>query len=161
MRLADIKYNDIVDGKGVCVSVWLQGCPYHCNGCHNPETWDFNGGRAVEDEEKLIDHILDAIGKNGVQRNLSLLGGEPLCDENNNIEFSFKLLKAAKIKYPDITTYVWTGSRLEKLQKEYKNELFDYIDVLIDGPFILAQRDLTLELRGSQNQRILYRGKDF
>jgi anaerobic ribonucleoside-triphosphate reductase activating protein len=160
-RLAGINKNDVANGEGVCVSVFLQGCPHHCLGCHNPETWDFNGGRAIEDEQKLIEEILNAIDANGIQRNLSLLGGEPLCDENNNIEFSFHLLKAAKERYPDIKTYVWTGSTLEQLQKEYKKELFDYIDVLIDGEFILAERDITLKLRGSKNQRVLYKNVDF
>ena len=77
MRIADIKYNDIVDGTGVCVSVWFQGCPHHCLGCHNPETWDFNGGYEITYKE-LEKRVLEALDKNGVQRNLSFLGGVTL-----------------------------------------------------------------------------------
>ena len=72
MRIANIKYNDIVDGDGVCVSVWFQGCPYKCRGCHNPETWDFNGGYEIEYAE-LEKIVLEGLNKNGVLRNLSLL----------------------------------------------------------------------------------------
>ena len=81
MHIAGIKENDIVDGEGVCVSVWFQGCPHQCLGCHNPETWSFNGGYEIEYEE-LEKQVLEAIKRNGIKRNLSLLGGEPLCEPN-------------------------------------------------------------------------------
>ena len=72
IRIADIKPNDIVDGEGVCVSVWAQGCPHRCPGCHNPETWNFKGGTEYYQQE-LIDEIISLISKNGIKRNLSLL----------------------------------------------------------------------------------------
>ena len=83
-RIADIKYNDVVDcEKGFCVSFWVQGCPWHCKGCYNPQTWDFNGGKELPpDFLKIID---DAITANGIQRNFSVLGGEPLCLENKSL----------------------------------------------------------------------------
>ena len=155
MRISGINENDVVNGKGICVSVFMQGCPHQCKGCFNPETWDFKGGRAIEDEQKEIDNILNLINQNGVQRNLSILGGEPL--HKNNISFVKNLLKQAKEKYPTIKTFVWTGYLLEELDK---NDLQN-IDILIDGKFIEELRDITLELRGSSNQRILYKGKDF
>lgn len=156
MRIADVMKNDIVDcDNGFCVSVWLQGCPYHCKGCHNPQTWDFNSGKEIKNENKFIEETLSYINENGIERNLSLLGGEPLCKEGGNVDFSYKLLKAAKEKYPNIKTYVWTGSTYEKLKKEINNDIFNYIDILIDGPFILEQRDITLPLRGSSNQRVI------
>ena len=158
MRIADIKYNDIVDGEGVCLSVWTQGCPHRCLGCHNPETWDFNGGYEI-DKDKAIEDILKNINVNGIQRNLSILGGEPLCDAN--INFTVKLLAKAKEKYPTIKTFVWTGFTYEALIKRYGKEILNDIDILIDGPFILDERDITLYLRGSKNQRVLYKGVDF
>ena len=135
--------------KGVQISVF---------GCHNPETWDFKGGYEI-DYEKMKEKVLLKLNENNVQRNLSLLGGEPLCEEN--LEYALDLLAAAKQKYPNIHTFVWTGFTYENLLAKYGKQIFKNIDTLIDGPFILAQRDLTLELRGSRNQRILRRGVDF
>lgn len=154
IRIADINKNDVINGQGVCVSVWTQGCPHHCKGCHNPESWNFSGGYEV-DENEIIEKILQYLVENGVQRNLSILGGEPLCIEN--IDFTITLLAKAKEKYPSIKTFVWTGYRME----EFSKEVLENIDVLIDGPFILEERDITLKLRGSKNQRILYNGFDF
>lgn len=158
MRIADIKYNDIVDGEGVCLSVWTQGCPHRCLGCHNPETWDFNGGYEI-DKDKAIEDILKNINVNGIQRNLSILGGEPLCDAN--INFTVKLLAKAKEKYPTIKTFVWTGYTIDELKNMYPLLILRNVDILIEGRYIQEQRDITLELRGSRNQRILKRGTDF
>lgn len=158
MRIADIKYNDIVDGEGVCISLWFQGCPHHCLGCHNPETWDFNGGYEI-DYETLKNNILEKIYENNILRNLSFLGGEPLCKEN--IKYVIDLAKAAKEKYPSIKIYCWTGNILENIIKEYGTIVLDNIDILIDGPFVLKQRDITLKLRGSKNQRVLQKNIDF
>ena len=81
MRLAGLKLNDCVDGEGISVSLWTQGCPHKCKGCHNPETWDFNGG--YEDETNNIrGQIVKALSANNTQRNFSILGGEPLCEQN-------------------------------------------------------------------------------
>lgn len=158
MRIADIKYNDIVDGEGVCLSVWTQGCPHRCPGCHNPETWDFNGGYEI-DKDKVIEDILKNINVNGIQRNLSILGGEPLCDAN--INFTVKLLAKAKEKYPTIKTFVWTGYTIDELKNMYPLLILRNVDILIEGRYIQEQRDITLELRGSRNQKILRRGVDF
>lgn len=159
IRLASIKPNDIVDGEGVCVSVWVQGCPHKCPGCHNPETWDFNGGKLYE-QEVVIRDILNLIGKNGIQRNLSLLGGEPFCEENQ--EFCTKLAAAAHEEYPNCTIYCWTGYTFEELKKLYKLDvLLKDIDILIDGRYIDSQRDITLKWRGSPNQKIRYKGFDY
>ena len=158
MRIANIKYNDIVDGEGVCLSVWTQGCPHRCPGCHNPETWDFNGGYEI-DKDKVIENILKNINANGIQRNLSILGGEPLCDAN--INFTVKLLAKAKEEYPTIKTFVWTGYTIEELKNMYPLLILRNVDILIEGRYIQEQRDITLELRGSRNQKILKRGIDF
>ena len=79
---AAIKKNDIIDGEGICVSFWVQGCPHHCPGCHNPETWDFAKGKTATIDE-ITNEIIAAIGANGVYRNFSILGGEPMAPQNS------------------------------------------------------------------------------
>lgn len=158
MRIAKIENNDMINGIGVCTSVWFQGCPHHCPGCHNPETWDFKGGYEISYEE-LEEEVLNKIGENGIIRNLSLLGGEPLCQQN--IAYVQKIAAAAKERYPNIRIFCWTGSFIENIIDKYGKEVLEDIDVIIDGPFILEQRDITLPLRGSKNQRVLYNSIDF
>ena len=153
MRYAGLLKNDFINGEGVCVSVWLQGCPFHCEGCHNPSTWDREGGKEI-DEEEFIDEILDALYANGLLRNLSILGGEPLAPWNR--DFSNRLAFLAKKRYPDIKVFLWTGYLLEEVAPYINSS----IDVVIDGPFILANRNITLKLRGSPNQRIWRRDKN-
>lgn len=158
MRIAKIENNDMINGIGVCTSVWFQGCPHHCPGCHNPETWDFKGGYEISYEE-LEEEVLNKIGENGIIRNLSLLGGEPLCQQN--IAYAQKIAAAAKERYPNIRIFCWTGSFIENIIDKYGKEVLEDIDIIIDGPFILEQRDITLPLRGSKNQRVLYNSIDF
>lgn len=158
MRVANLNKNDTVNGEGICVSLWVQGCPHHCKGCHNPEQWDFNGGEYVNNWH-LIDKIAEAITANGIQRNFSILGGEPFAPQN--INDTYQILWYIKEKFPSIKTFVWTGYTLKQLQGMYKDTLLENVDVLIDGPFIESERDITLKLRGSKNQRILYRGVDY
>ena len=158
MRYAGIIENDIVNGEGICLSYWTQGCPHKCDGCHNPETWNFNGGKE-DSKENILNKILTLLNKNNIHRNLSILGGEPLCDEN--IDFTMEILKQVKQRYPSIKTFVWTGYTYEELCKLYKDIIFDNIDVLIDGKYDKNQRDITLKLRGSKNQRVLRKNIDF
>ena len=159
-RYAGLITNDFANGTGTCVSFWTQGCPHHCPGCQNLETWDFQGGKEVPTD--IRGQIIKAICANRITRNFSVLGGEPLCDEN--LDKVDKIITSVRAAYPQIKIFVWTGYVLEQL-KEKKNDKINHIlsqiDVLIDGPFIQAERDITLELRGSRNQRILYRGVDF
>ena len=158
VKFAAINKNDFINGEGVCVSLWMQGCPHHCKGCHNPEQWDFNGGNEI-DIDILINEILIAIEANGIQRNFSILGGEPMAQRN--ISNTLYILEQIKKYFPNIKTYVWTGYTIEELLSLYNKEILQNIDILIDGRFILAERDITLKLRGSKNQRILYKGTDF
>jgi anaerobic ribonucleoside-triphosphate reductase activating protein len=153
MKYAGITKNDVVNGQGVCVSVWVQGCPHHCEGCFNPETWDFNGGYDVPNDIK--GQVVKALSANGVQRNLSILGGEPLCPENSKLVL--EILNAVRSAYPNIKIFLWTGEILSNLlsnKDSVVNSILDKIDVLIDGPFEKENRDFTLALRGSSNQRI-------
>lgn len=159
MRHAGIIENDFVNGIGVCVSFWAQGCPHRCIGCHNPETWDFDGGRDA-DEDNIISHILSALEANGIQRNLSLLGGEPLCPEN--ADFIQLLIYWVKRVHPNIKIYCWSGYTLEQLQARTEKEedikyILDNIDMLAAGPFILAERDITLPYVGSRNQIVWWK----
>lgn len=161
VNYAEIKKNDIVDGEGVCVSLWTQGCPHRCVGCHNPQTWDFNAGKS-DFIVNIVNEICLAIKANGVQRNFSVLGGEPLCKENRLL--TSIAIDEVRRQYPSIKIFLWTGYTLEELQKEDSfciEDILSNIDVLIDGRFELDKRDLNLYLRGSSNQRILYKGKDF
>jgi len=150
MRFSKIKDNDIANGEGIVMSLWTQGCPHHCKGCFNMETWDFNGGKEFKEEDK--EYILQNIDKNNIKRNLSILGGEPLCQQN--IQGVISLCKAFKEKYPEKIIYVWTGYVLEEFDDTQK-KILDYIDVLIDGKFEIDNKDLSLKLRGSTNQRII------
>lgn len=159
-RIAKINKNDVANGIGVCVSVFVQGCHFHCKGCFNSSTWEFDGGYEIP--ENFESDILKAISKNGIQRNFSVLGGEPLCPENR--AFVCNLVKKIRQTYPTIKIFVWTGYELEELQKEGDEairEILKNIDILITGRFILEQRDITLPLRGSRNQKVLYKEKDF
>lgn len=149
MKYAGLIENDIVDcDDGICVSLWMSGCNHKCKGCHNKELWDYNYGEEI-DREVLLIKIEDSLIKNDIKRNFSILGGEPL--DPKNIENTIYFCK--KIK-EDIDTkiYVWTGYVYEDIKD---SEIFNYIDVLIDGPYVEDLRDLSLKLRGSSNQRIL------
>lgn len=160
MKYAGVIYDDFVNGEDICVSIWMQGCHFHCKGCFNSSTWDFNGGYEIP--ENFESNILKAISKNGIQRNFSILGGEALCLENR--VFVCSLIKKVRQTYPTIKIFVWTGYELKELQEENDemiNEILNNIDVLITGRFILEQKDITLPLRGSRNQKILHKGEDF
>lgn len=159
-KYAGLITNDFANGVGTCVSFWTQGCPHRCPGCQNPETWSFDGGKELPSD--IRGQIIKAICANGITRNFSILGGEPLCEENldevNNIIIS------VRTAFPHIKIFMWTGYTLEKLKErndERIENILSQIDVLIDGPFIESERDITLNLCGSKNQRVLYRNVDF
>ena len=135
------------------MTFFTQGCPHQCHGCHNPETWDFDGG--LEFYPDLITEIIDALTAQGINRNFCIMGGEPLCPEN---EFLTMLLIIEVRKYlPDVPIYIWTGYTLEQLMHKGDRirQILKNINYLIDGPYIEAQRDTTLPMRGSSNQRII------
>lgn len=154
MRYAGIIKNDLSAGKGVCVSFFAQGCDNHCKGCHNPESWDFKGGK--EFTKDTLKEILEAIAANGIIRNFCVMGGEPLHEKN--LKLVSEIVKTVRNKYPNILIYLWTGYEYEQLnpkKNKYIKRIFSNINYLIDGPFILEKRDITLPMRGSSNQRII------
>lgn len=111
MRYAGIIKNDIAGGPGVNVTFFVQGCPLHCEGCHNQHTWDFDGGH--EFTQDTMNEILKALKQNGVQRNLSIMGGEPLAEEN--LFLTAMVITEVRKHYPDIIISLWTGYTYEKL----------------------------------------------
>ncbi|MBQ2390447.1 MAG: anaerobic ribonucleoside-triphosphate reductase activating protein [Clostridia bacterium] len=156
MNYATIKKNDVANGEGVRVSLFVSGCTHHCDGCFNSETWDFEyGEKYTEATEK---EILSALGKNYI-RGLSLLGGEPFEPQNQAEVLS--LARRARSLYPEKDIWCYSGYLYEELSQgkvgdsETCKELLSNIDVLIDGEFIKDKKDLHLRFRGSSNQRII------
>lgn len=148
MRYNLIRKMDISNGPGVRVSVFMQGCSFHCKNCFNPETWDFEGGKEFTDE--TIEKVLELCSKEHV-KGLSILGGEPM--HPKNIDATTKLAKAFKEKYPNKNLWVWSGFEFDKDLKG--KEVLNYIDVLIDGVYKDELHDPTLKWRGSSNQRVI------
>lgn len=153
MRYAGIIYNDFAAAPGVCLSFFTQGCPHHCPGCHNQETWDFDGGREFSYE--TLSSIIQGLTANGIDRSLCIMGGEPLCPEN---QFLTQLvISSVKKELPNTKVYIWTGYFYEDLKKMGApiQNILEQTDFIIDGPFVQSQRDITLSMRGSRNQRII------
>lgn len=155
MRYANVIWNDITMEDGLCVSFYVQGCPHRCPSCHNPDTWDFEGGQ--EFPASLLDDLIVGLHKQGIDRPLCILGGEPLCPENTFL--TALIVKTIRDKSPDTPIYVWTGYVYEELLNNITSPHLKYvlenIDYLIDGPYDCTKRDITLKLRGSSNQRII------
>lgn len=156
MYYGNIKTYDIADGLGVRVSLFVSGCRNHCENCFNPETWSFTYGKEFtkETEEEIIKAL-----KPAYITGFSLLGGEPF-EEENQREL-IKLLQKIKEIYPQKDIWCYTGYLYDqdlipggKKYTEVTTEMLSYIDILVDGKFIEAQKDITLKFRGSKNQRI-------
>lgn len=157
MYYADIKSYDIANGEGCRVTLFVSGCTNHCKGCFQPETWNFHYGQPyTKDTEEYILNLL----QNPHIEGLTILGGEPF-EPFNQAEL-VNLLHIVKQKFPLKNIWCFTGfvydKDLLKGQRKHTNatdEMLSYIDVLVDGPFILQQRDISLYFRGSRNQRVL------
>lgn len=158
MKYAGLIKNDFAAAPGTCVTFFTQGCPHQCFGCHNPETWDFDGGKEFTPE--ALQEIADALRANGIERKLCIMGGEPFCQENQFL--TLLIVNTIKEKMPDIKIYIWTGYILDEIKNTGKiDQILEKTDCIIDGPYIEAERDITLPMRGSRNQRILYKDIDF
>lgn len=144
MRVLDILHGTIVDGPGLRTSIYFAGCKHHCPGCHNPESWDFSGGI-----ERSVDDIFSEIEKNGF--NVTLSGGDPLYQDIDELT-----ALAKKIKDAGLDLWVYTGFTIEEVfELKIYDKFLQYVDVVVDGPFEIKNRDTSLMFRGSSNQRIL------
>ena len=148
MRYNLIRKMDISNGPGVRVSVFMQGCAFHCKNCFNQNTWDFDKGEEFTDE--VISHVLDLCAPDHI-KGLSILGGEPM--HPKNILGTTKLAKAFKEKYPNKSLWAWSGFLFDKDLKDF--EVMNYLDVLVDGQYVDELHDPTLKWRGSSNQRVI------
>lgn len=157
MRYAGIIYDDTTAAPGLSLTFFTQGCPIHCPGCHNPGTWDPDGGHEFTPE--VLSRVLDGLVKNGVTRNFCIMGGEPLAPYN--VFLTHLLVKTVKETYPDIKIFLWTGYTLDQVKENINTNphidaILEQIDCIIDGPYIQSLRDITLSMRGSSNQHITY-----
>ena len=156
MNYGNIKAVDIADGVGVRVSLFVSGCTHHCEGCFNPETWSFDFGEPYtqETEDKIISLLTPSY-----IRGLTLLGGEPFEPENQRELVG--LLRRVRKELPEKDIWSYSGYTFEELTGESRarcevtDEMLSLLDVLVDGEFILAKRNLMLRFRGSENQRLL------
>ena len=155
MRYAGINYNDMCAAPGVSVTLFTQGCPHHCKGCHNPETWDYNGGK--EFTPKILNEIVNRLNANNINRTFCIMGGEPLCEDNTLLVLM--TIQYIKQRLPETKIYIWTGYYFNDLLKSSDPKIpliLKETDVLVDGPYVDSLRDITLKMRGSSNQNIIH-----
>lgn len=164
MRYAQIRSMDISNGEGVGVSLFVQGCPFHCKNCFNSDTWDFNSGK--EWTEEIKDKFMKLIDRPYIKR-VSFLGGECLADQN--LDGVLDLIKEIRISFPEKTIWLYTGYEISEIvkQEQYEMvsgipdvwskrwEIIKQVNVLVDGEYIDEQKDLSLKFRGSKNQRVI------
>lgn len=151
MRYNKIRTIDISNGIGIRVSIFVQGCDFHCKGCFNPETWNFDGGKEFTDE--TLSTLINLCRKFYI-KGLSILGGEPLNEKN--LDGVLQIVKTFKENFPNKDIWLWSGFKFEDIiKKEKRKEILKYINYLVDGQFVEKLKSLKLNFRGSSNQRII------
>lgn len=167
MNYIKITKNDIANGPGVRVTLWVSGCSLHCKGCHNPQTWDFNSGQPFDETAKQ--ELFEALNKPYIQ-GITISGGHPFEEQNRNEILG--LIAEIHLLFPEKDIWCYTGYTFEEICKQYCNERIygllggniikytnwewlEHVDVLVDGPYIEEQRDITLPFCGSKNQRLI------
>ncbi len=154
MNFADIKQVDVANGPGIRVSLFVSGCTHRCEGCFNEEAWDFNYGAPFGPEQ--VDRILTLMDKSYI-RGFSLLGGEPFHPANQ--QTVLELIRTIRERFPAKDVWCYSGYLFEDLAAgkvgSHSRELLEQLDVLVDGPFVMEQKDLSIRFRGSRNQRII------
>ncbi|TXL64420.1 anaerobic ribonucleoside-triphosphate reductase activating protein [Cerasibacillus terrae] len=146
MKVMNILHDSVVDGEGLRTVIFFAGCPHHCPGCHNPSSWKMTNGK-----EMSIDEIFEEVASNPLT-DVTFSGGEPFIQAKQLVDL------AQKIKDLGKNIWIYSGFTYEEIinsRDPYKKELLEICDVLVDGKFILAERDLSLLFRGSRNQRII------
>ena len=162
MNYSAIKYYDVANGPGVRVSLFVSGCRHHCRNCFNEVAWNFDSGNPFT--EKEVDDIIEHLKPSYIE-GITILGGEPFEPENQSEVC--KLIMKIKEVLPQKSIWIYSGFTLEQLREGSRasgdtcNKILSFVDVLVDGPFIEDLKDISLEFRGSRNQRILHRGSDF
>ena len=149
IKLSGLVPESFVDGPGIRFTIFTQGCPHRCDGCHNPETHDFNGGRMAD-----VDKILYKITENPLIKGVTFSGGEPFCQPE---PLAYLAKKLKEMGYHIMSYSGYTFEQLFDMSGEnsYIRDLLENLDILVDGPFILSERSLELRFRGSKNQRII------
>ena len=161
MNYHNITHDDMNNGDGLRVGLWVSGCSLHCKGCQNPQTWSSTSGIFFDNEAK--EEIFEELSKPYIA-GLTLSGGHPL--EDYNVEEIYMLIKETKEKFPQKTIWLYTGFTWEyifssvtldelNIYNTYRQEIVKLCDVVVDGPYIDSQRDITLKWRGSSNQRVI------
>lgn len=149
MRYAEVVPFDVCNGKGCGTSLFVQGCSMRCNGCFNPESWDFDGGKEWNDNIK--DRFFEVVSRHYIKR-VSILGGEPL--ENQSIDKVYEIIVEIREKFPNKKIWLYTGKKLESLTDK-EMDVVKLCDVVVDGAYAESLRDPCLAFRGSSNQRII------
>ena len=150
MNYIKITKNDIANGSGVRCVLWTAGCDLRCKNCQNPSTWDFNAGKLFDENAK--NELFQALNKPYIQ-GLTISGGHPLALKN--FDTVLNLAREIKEKFPSKDIWLYTGYTYEELYYREISRILLYIDVLVDGPYIEEQRDISLQWRGSKNQRVI------
>lgn len=151
IRYADIRKMDIVNGKGFGAALFVQGCHFHCKNCFNQSTWDFNGGKEWTEEVKKA--FLESVANPRVKR-ISILGGEPLAEEN--LVDVLDLVNEIRLSFPEKTIWIYSGfTWLETLNNDLRHKIIKQCNVMVDGRFVDKLKDLSLAYRGSSNQRVI------
>lgn len=156
MNYSEIKYYDIANGTGVRTTLFVSGCRNHCKGCFQPDTWDFQNGKPFTKETE--EEILSSMDSEYIS-GLTLLGGDPFEEENQEGLIGF--MRRFKSECPGKDVWAFTGYLLEDLLEGGRkhtaitDELLSYVDILVDGPFVLEKKNIMLKFRGSENQRLI------
>lgn len=152
-QFAGFQVDEVVNGEGFGATVYFQGCSHHCKGCHNPKTWEFGRGKYTDIDIYQLIH--DYFSTNPLAERLTFSGGDPL----DNPHDTWKLAMYMNEFYPKVKLWLYTGYVYEDLPED-KKAICKMFDVIVDGPFILELRDITLPFRGSSNQKIIKNARD-
>lgn len=161
MKCLRITSPDINNGLGIRATVWFAGCAHHCKGCHNQWTWDYNQGEEWKIGSDKWNELLKIMEK-PYMKGITLSGGDPLTQSNDDLDILYESLVKFKELYPDKDIWMYTGYYVKDIiGDKHKKQIIDLCDYIVDGPFEIENYDMTLAFKGSSNQHLLRKGKDF